>query len=411
MPDYYDDLETRDPAAREAALLAALPAQLAHAKQNAPAYAGILEGIDPADIASRAALARIPVTPKSDLATLQRAHMPFGGFTTVQTGRLARIFCSPGPIYDPEGTEPDFWRIARALFAAGFRVGDVAHNTFAYHLTPAGAMLDAAARSLGCAVIPAGGGNTEQQVQVIADLRPQGYIGTPSFLKVLLEKGVEVGADLSSIEKALVSAEAFPPSLRAAIQDLGVRAIQCYASADLGLIAYESEAIDGMIVDEGILVEIVRPGTGTPVAEGEVGEVVVTNFSHTYPLIRFGTGDLSAVMPGISGCGRTNVRITGWMGRADQRTKVRGMFVSPTQIAEVTTRHPEITRARLVVDSEASRDVMTLHCEVEAGGDDLSAAIAGSLRAVCNLRGEVVLASPGSLANDGKVIDDLRSYQ
>ncbi len=410
MAAYYDDLETRDPTAREAALLAELPGLIGHAQANAPAYERLLAGVSPGEVTSRAALAELPVLRKSDLAGLQKDAPPFGGLVTVKPGGLARIFSSPGPIHDPQGTGPDFWRMARALFAAGFRAGDVIHNTFSYHLTPAGSMLEAGAHALGCAVIPAGGGNTDQQVQVINDVRPDGYVGTPSFLRILLEKGAEVGADLTSLTKACVAAEALPPSLRQTIRDLGVAVLQCYASADLGLIAYESEAIEGMIVDEGLLLEIVRPGTGDPVPEGEVGEVVATSFNRTYPLIRFATGDLSAILPGISPCGRTNARIQGWMGRADQRTKVRAMFVAPEQVAEVIARHPEIAKARLVVASDDNRDVMTLHCETEGGGD-LQAAIAETLRTVCNLRGEVALVAPGTLANDGKVIDDVRGYE
>ncbi len=411
MAEHYDDLETRDPATREKALLAALPGQIGHAKANAAALGRLLDGVSPGDVTSRAALAQLPVLRKSDLAELQSNDMPFGGLIAVPLGGLARIFASPGPIYDPEATGSDFWRIARALFAAGIRAGDVVHNTFSYHLTPAGSMLETGAHALGCAVIPAGGGNTEQQLQVIADVRPNAYVGTPSFLRILLEKAAETGVDVSCVKKACVAAEALPPSLRETIRDLGVDIVQCYASADLGLIAYESEAIEGMIVDEGLMLEIVRPGTGDPVPEGEVGEVVATSFNPAYPLIRFATGDLSAVLPGISPCGRTNMRIKGWMGRADQRTKVRAMFVAPEQIAEVSSRHPEILKTRLVVASDDIRDVMTLHCETDSGGENLASAIAETLRAVCNLRGEVALVAPGTLANDGKVIDDVRSYE
>ena len=411
MAAFYDDLETRDPEAREAAHLAELPELIGHAQANAPALGRMLAGVSPSDVTSRAALAELPVLRKSGLAELQSGDMPFGGLITGPPGGLARIFSSPGPIYDPEATGSDFWRMARALFAAGFRAGDVVHNTFGYHLTPAGSMLETGAHALGCAVIPAGGGNTDQQVQVIADVRPDGYVGTPSFLRILLEKGAELGADLTCLKKACVSAEALPPSLRETIRDLGVAVVQCYASADLGLIAYESDAVEGMIVDEGLLLEIVRPGTGDPVPAGEVGEVVATSFNRAYPLIRFATGDLSAILPGISPCGRTNMRIKGWMGRADQRTKVRAMFVAPEQIAEVTSRHSEILKARLVVASDDNRDVMTLHCETDGGGENLASAIVETLRAVCNLRGEVALVAPGTLANDGKVIDDVRSYE
>jgi phenylacetate-CoA ligase len=408
--EYFDALEARDPEVRERAVFAALPAQVAHAKANASGFAAILGDVDPAAITTRAALARLPVTRKSDLAELQSRAPPFGGLVALPTGDLGRVFVSPGPLYDPEGRAPDYWRTARALFAAGFRRGDLVHNAFSYHLTPAGSMLESGAHALGCAVIPAGVGQTESQVAAVAALKPAGYTGTPSFLRILLEKAAELGRDASSLRKALVSAEALPPSLRKAIADLGVRALQCYATADLGLIAYESEAQDGMIVDEGVIVEIVRPGTGDPVPPGEVGEVVVTTFNRTYPLIRFATGDLSAVLPGPSPCGRTNLRIKGWMGRADQRTKVRGMFVAPSQVAEIVRRHPEIGRARLVVTSPDNRDTMTLRCEAAGGGEALAQAIAATLQTVTGLRGEVALVAPGTLANDGKVIDDARTY-
>ncbi len=300
--------------------------------------------------------------------------------------------------------------MGRALFAAGFRRGELLHNTFAYHLTPAGSMVETAAHAIGCAVFPGGVGQTELQVQAIADLRPDGYVGTPSFLRILLQKADEMKADTSSLRKAAVSGEAFPPSMREEFQRHGIEALQCYVTADLGLIAYESAAKQGMIIDEGVIVEIVRPGTGDPVPEGEVGEVVVTTFNPDYPLIRFATGDLSAVLPGPSPCGRTNMRIKGWMGRADQTTKVRGMFVTPSQIAEVAKRHPQIQRLRLVVDRDATNDTMVLHCEVEGRGEGLAEAIANSIREICKLRGEVVLEKPGMLANDGKVIDDVRKY-
>ena len=406
--DHYDELETRDPAERAAALFAALPAQIENAKARAPGFARILADVSPADVTSPAALARLPVTRKSELPGLQKKEPPFGGLTTVAPGALGRIFSSPGPIYDPEGKGPDYWRTARALYAAGFRKGDLVHNCFSYHLTPAGSMLEAGAHAIGCTVIPGGVGQTEQQARTIADLRPQAYTGTPSFLGIILEKARELGLDCSSLTKALVSGEALPPHLRAGIEDFGVDVVQCYTSADLGLIAYESAARDGMIVDEGVIAEIVRPGTGDPVSEGEVGEVVVTTFCREYPLIRFATGDLSAVLAGFSPCGRTNVRLKGWMGRADQATKVKGMFVHPSQVAEVLKRHPEIGKGRLVVDQEDGRDVMTLHCEVDGGDDALAAAIAATVQAVCKLKGRVTLAAPGSLANDGKVIEDAR---
>jgi phenylacetate-CoA ligase len=408
--DYYDDLETRSPEEREAALMAALPVQIAHAKAKAPGYAEILAEVDAATVTDRAALARLPVTRKADLMKRQSPAAPFGGLATLPIAAAARLFASPGPIYEFETARPRFWRLERALFAAGFRAGDIVHNCFAYHLTPGGWMMDGAARSLGCTVIPGGIGNTEQQVQAIAHFRPSGYTGTPDFLKVLLDKGVEIGADCSSITFALVSGGALFPALRQAYAERGVDVLQCYATADLGLIAYESEACEGMILDEEIVVEILRPGTGDPLPEGEVGEVVVTTLNPDYPLIRFATGDLSAVMPGSSPCGRTGPRIRGWMGRADQTTKVKGMFVQPAQVAAVLKRHGEIGRARLVVTREGERDVMTLQCEVAGSGSGLLAAIADSLQAVCKVKGAVELVAPGTLLNDGKLIDDQRSY-
>jgi phenylacetate-CoA ligase len=383
MPEqqqHYDALETRSPEAREAALLAALPAQLRHARERAPAFARVLEAVDPDAVSSREALAALPVTRKSELIERQRDTPPFGGFAAVGLAGIARVFASPGPIFEPEGRRPDYWRTARALFAAGFRRGELVHNTFAYHFTPAGSMLESGAHALGCAVFPAGTGQTELQVEAIERLRPHGYVGTPSFLDIILDRALEAGADVSSITKALVSGEALPPSLRQRLGGRGVAVLQCYATADVGLIAYESPAMDGMILDEGILVEIVRPGTGDPVAEGEVGEVLVTTLNADYPLIRFATGDLTAALPGASPCGRTNARIRGWMGRADQTTKVRGMFVHPSQVAAVVRRHPAIGRARLVVDSVDGRDAMTLSCEVAAPDEGLVDAIAASVR-------------------------------
>ncbi len=408
--DYYDVRETRDPVERECELIARLPTQIAYAKANAPAFAKLLEDIDPATVTSRDALARLPVTRKSELLEYQKAARPFGGFAVARWGAgVRRVFASPGPLYEPEGARPDYYRLARALFAAGFREGDLVHNAFSYHMTPAGSMMETAAHALGCTVFPAGVGQTEQQVAAIVDLRPTAYVGTPSFLRILLDKAGEVGA-ATSFSKAFVSGEAFPPSLRDAFAASGIDAFQAYATADIGLIAYETPARDGLVIDEDLIVEIVRPGTGDPVAEGEVGEVVVTTFNPDYPLIRFGTGDLSAVMRGRSGCGRTNARIRGWMGRADQTTKVKGMFVHPGQIAEVVRRHPEVKRARLVVDNPDLVDRMTLHCEVGEGARALDAAIGTSIRELTKLRGEVILCAPGSLANDGKVIDDVRKY-
>jgi phenylacetate-CoA ligase len=408
---YLDALETRDPEARERELLAALPQQIAQAKRHAPYFATLLREVEPAQVASRAALASLPVTRKHQLLALQREKPPFGGLAAAAPGALRRIFMSPGPIYDPEGRRRDYWRMARPLFAAGFRDGDVLLNCFSYHLTPAGAMIESGAEALGCAVIPGGTGQTEQQLRVIADLRPVGYVGTPSFLRIILEKGRELGTDLSSLKRALVSGEAFPPALQSSVASFGIAAFQAYGTADLGAVAYETEAREGLILDEGIVVEIVRPGTGDPVPEGEVGELVVTTLTPDYPLIRFGTGDLSAILPGRSPCGRTNQRIRGWMGRADQTTKVKGMFVHPEQVAEVVKRHREIARARLVVSRDGHNDVMTLKVEL-ADGDSaaLASRIAETLAAVTKLNGRVEPAATGSLPNDGKIIEDARRY-
>jgi phenylacetate-CoA ligase len=408
---HFDALETRDPAVREREHLARLPRQIAHAKAHAPAFAALFAGVDATVVTSRAALGRLPVTRKSELLELQQHARPFGGLAATRWGAARRVFASPGPIFEPEGAAPDYWRIARALYAAGFRPGDLVHNCFAYHFTPAGSMLETGAHALGCTVFPGGIGQTEQQVQAMADLAPDGYVGTPSFLKIILEKADELGVRLPSLTKALVSAEAFPPSLRDAFAARGIKGYQVYASADLGNIAYETPAREGLVVDEGVLVEIVRPGTGDPVAPGDVGEVVVTTlYNADYPLIRFGTGDLSATLPGVSPCGRTNMRIKGWMGRADQRTKVKGMFVDPSQVAAIVRRHPEVTRARLVVDNPDNADRMTLHVEVADTVSSRAEAIVESIRDVTKLRGDVAFHSPGTLANDGKVIDDQRTY-
>ena len=406
----YDTLETRAPEAREAELFAALRDHL-RAAMSAPAIARILEGTDPDAVTDRAALAALPVLRKPALMAMQSDSPPLGGLTPAPVGDYANVFASPGPIFEPAPRRADAFRMARALFAAGVRKGDLVHNAFSYHFTPAGAMLESGARALGCAVFPAGTGQTELQVQAIARLRPNAYVGTPSFLDILLDKAAELGEDMGSIARGLVSGEALPPSLRAAIGERGVSVMQCYATADVGLIAYESPALEGMILDEGAIVEIVRPGTGDPVPDGEVGEVVVTPFNPDYPLVRFATGDLSAVLPGMSPCGRTNTRIRGWMGRADQTTKVRGMFVHPSQVAEVVRRHVEIVRARLVVTSAGNQDVMTLHCESGTGDPGLARAVAATVRDVCKLRGEIEIVAPGSLANDGRVIEDARTYE
>lgn len=407
MTAHYDALETREPAAREAELFARLPGVLRSA-MSAPAYAERLKGIDPAAVTSRAALAGLPVLRKSELPALHRASRPFGGFVAAAPGSFARLFTSPGPIFEPEGRQADPWRGARALFAAGFRPEDIVLNTFGYHLTPGGFIFDASARALGCAVIPAGPGNTEQQFELIEAYRPIGYSGTPDFLKILLDAAVTAGRDVSSIKRALVSGAAFPPSLQAEIKARGIDAYQAFGTADLGLIAFETEAREGMIVNEDLIMEIVRPGTGDPVAPGDVGEIVVTSLDPHHPWIRLALGDLTAALPGSSKCGRTNMRIKGWMGRADQTTKVKGMFVRPEQVAEIGKRHPALGRLRLVVTRQGEADAMTLKAEADTPGDALCEEIAGTLRAVTKLGGAVELVSPGALPNDGKVIADER---
>ena len=415
MSDFYDSLEQRDPAVREAALLQALPAQIAHAQTAASAWATILQGVKASDINSRAALAALPVTRKYELLErqqAQRANDVFGGFSALRFGKtMPRVFASPGPIYEPEGVGKDYWRMARALYAAGFRAGELIHNCFSYHFTPAGSMMESGAHALGCSVFPGGTGQTEQQLQAMLELRPSGYSGTPSFLKILIEKAAESQTPLPFLSKALVSGEAFPPSLRDWLAERGMTAYQCYATADIGLIAYETSAREGLVLDEGVIVEIVRPGTGDPVAEGEVGELVVTTLNPDYPLIRFGTGDLTAVLPGQCPTGRTNQRIKGWMGRADQTTKVRGMFVHPGQVDQVVKRFPEVLKARLVVSGEMANDQLHLHVETSQATEALQAAVAQSVRDITKLRAEVVFTTPGSLANDGKVIEDARSYK
>ena len=415
MKEHYDELETRSPEAREGALMAALPAHIAHARAHAPGWARILKDVEPGEIKSRKSLAKLPVTRKSDLSTLQKEIPPLGGLNATPAEKLAKLFVSPGPIYDPEARGVDWWHTARGLFAGGFRAGDLVINTFAYHFTPAGSMMEAGALALGCTVIPSGTGQTEMQVAAIRDLRVRGYIGTPSFLKLIVEKADEAKSDLSTLKKAQVGAEYLPPALRNAMRERGITVTQMYGSADLGAIAYESANADGtlnegMILEEARILEIVRPGTGDPLPDGEVGEVVITSLNRDYPLIRFSTGDLSAVLSGASACGRTNVRIRGWMGRADQSTKVRAMFVTPGQVAEVLRRHPEVRRARLVVEGEAGNDRMTLRCEVNERISGLGDALVSTIRDVTKLRGEVELVAPGSLPNDGKVIEDKRKY-
>jgi phenylacetate-CoA ligase len=416
MSDTLDSLETREPDLRERELMARLPGLIARA-QAAPGWQRILSGVDAASIASRAALATLPVTRKSDLKALQQQLPPFGGLNATPVAQLGRVFMSPGPIFDPEGRGADWWRFARPMYATGVRTGGLLQNCFAYHFTPAAFMVEGGAARIGSAVIPAGSGQTEMQVQAMATLRPDTYIGTPSFLKLIIEKAREMGADISSVTQAMTGAEALPDSLRRWFAQNGVpHVLQTYASADIGSIAYETRSGDvvhpGMVLDEDVLLEIVRPGSGEPLPPGEVGEVLVTVFNADYPLIRFATGDLSAILTDAppSPCGRTNTRIRGWMGRADQTTKVRAMFVHPSQVHEIARRHPEILKARLVVSGKMAHDVMTLHCEVDDPQAAQAAGIVDTIRDLTKLRGEVAFAARGSLPNDGKVIDDVRDY-
>ena len=419
MNTFFDALETRTPDARENALLAALPRQIANAQKNTTAFAALLNGVDASNVTSREALAKLPVTRKSELVDLQKASLAdekkrdaFGGFSALLRGpHMPRLFSSPGPIYEPEGTAKDYWRAGRAMFAAGFRAGDLAHNAFSYHMTPGAFIMESGLHAVGCTVFPAGIGQTDQQLEAIAALRPDGYVGTPSFLRILVEKAQEAGGDISSMKKGLVGGEAFPPSLRDWFTARGMAIYQCYATADLGLVAYETEAREGLVIDEGVIVEIVRPGTGDLVSVGEVGELVVTTLNPAYPLVRFGTGDLSAVLPGHCPTGRTNSRIKGWMGRADQTVKIRGMFVHPGQVATITRRFPEVLKARLVVSGEMADDKMHFQAEAIHHTQGLNLKISEAIRDVTKLRGTVELVAPGSLPNDGKVIEDARSYK
>jgi len=406
---FFDALETRDPEAREAALMEALSAQVATAKARSAYFGALLKDVDARAVTSRAALAALPVTRKSDLLEIQPKSLPFGGLNGTAPGQLARIFMSPGPIYDPEGRRPDFWRFARALHAAGFRAGEIVHNCFSYHLTPAGSMVESGAHALGCAVVPGGVGQSDLQLRAIADIRPHGYGGTPSFLKILVDKAQAEGADISSLTKALVSGEAFLPAQRADLKRAGIRALQCYGTADLGLVAYESPAEEGLIADEQLIIEILRPGTGDPVESlGEVGEVVVTLLDCDYPLIRFATGDLSAVLPGLSPCGRTNTRLRGWLGRADQVTKIRGMFVHPVQVSAAVKKHPAVLKARLVVERTGDADDMVLEVEVQDPAALAQDTLLDDLRASTKLRARLALLAPGTLPDDAKTIEDRR---
>ena len=417
MTDFFDALETRSPAEREAAQMAMLPTQIAHAQASSAAMAEILQGVDATTVNSRTALACLPVTRKSELLERQKALRAaggdaFGGFAALVRGPgMSRIFASPGPIYEPEGHTADYWRTGRALYAAGFRSGELVHNSFSYHMTPGAFILESGAHAVGCTVFPAGTGQTEQQLEAMLDLKPNGYTGTPSFLRILLEKAQEAGADISGLNKASVGGEACPPSLTAWFKEQGVDVYQTYATADLGLVAYETSAREGLVLEESVIVEIVRPGTGDPVPEGEVGELVVTTLNPAYPLVRFGTGDLSAILPGSCPTGRTAPRIKGWMGRADQTTKIKGMFVHPSQVADIARRFPQVCKARLVVSGEMANDAMCLQVEAAEALQGLSEQIEAVMRDVTKLRGAVQVVSPGTLPNDGKVIEDARSYK
>jgi phenylacetate-CoA ligase len=409
MLEFYDDNESRPPEHRERELCSKLPNLITRA-MHAAGWAEQLAGVDPGSVTSRVVLAVLPVLRKSNLKERQLANPPFGGFVVTPPEKLKRLLMSPGPIFEPEGHGTDWWNAARALFAAGFRHGDVVHNAFAYHLTPGGFILESGAHALGCTVIPGGVGNTEQQVDAIAHLKPSGYTGTPDFLKILLDTADKTGKNVSSLKRGLVWGAALPPSLRAEFDARGLAVLQAYAIAELGVVAYETPARDGMVVNENIIVEIVRPGTGDPVSDGEVGEVVVTSFNADYSMIRLATGDLSAALAGHSPCGRTNMRIKGWMGRADQTTKIKGVIVHPGQVLEVSKRHPELGRVRLRVTRETEQDVMTLAAECAVPASGLEGAVAASLQAVTKLKGRVQLIAPGTLPNDGKIIADERSY-
>ena len=412
---HFDDSEAIDPEIREVTLFFDLAAQIDHAIKYSEYYSAILGNINSKEIVDRESFARLPVLKKADLVDIQRKRPPFGGLLTNKISEYPNLYSSPGPIYEPQGKGDDYWRVARALFAAGFRSGDILHNSFSYHLTPAGQMLSSGAQFLGCSVIPAGPDNTEQQVQVIKDLRPTGYTGTPDYLKILLDKADEMDSDASSITKALVSGSALPSSLRKEISERGIKVSQCYATAEAGLIAYETHSegslCEGMIIAEGIFVEIVRPGTGAPVPDGEVGELLVSTFNRDYPLIRLSTGDLSAILPGKSPCGRTNKRIKGWLGRADQKIKIKGMFVSPEQIDIICKRHPEIIRGRLLVNRKNQKDEMVFRCETESRDNSIAKSIIATIASVTKLKSKVELLNPDVLPNDGKVIDDQRPIE
>lgn len=414
MNAFLDVLETRPPAQREAEQMAALARQVAHAQRHTSAFAEILRGVDADLIRSRQALAELPITRKAELMARQRQRRPgdpFGGFSALVRGPgMPRLFASPGPLYEPEGAARDYWRTSRALRAAGLRAGELVHNAFSYHMTPGAFLFEAGALALGCTVFPAGTGQTEQQLQAIAELRPEAYIGTPSFLRILLEQAAGHSIDVSSLRKAALSGEACPPSLAAWFAARGIEVFQAYATADLGLVAYETAAREGLLLDEEVIVEIVAPGSGEPLPEGEIGELVVTTLNSAYPLIRFATGDLSALLPGRCPTGRTAPRIRGWLGRADQSTKVRGVFIHPSQVAEIVRHFPEVLKARLVVSGDMANDQLRLRAEVATGHEGLQARLEAKLREVTKLRGEAEFLAPGTLQDDGKTIEDCRSY-
>ena len=399
MTTFYDELETRSADQREADQLAALNGQLARIAGH-----GGTSVSDADKLLDLTGLAALPVLRKSDLANWQSEKPPFGG---MPVSNVSHIFQSPGPIYEPGGITHDWWRMGRFLHAAGFGKDDIVQNCFGYHLTPAGMIFESGARAVGATVLPAGTGQTELQVTAARDIGTTAYAGTPDYLKVILDKADQMGITLG-FTKAAVGGGALFPSLRQEYADRGIACLQSYATADVGNIAYESAAMEGMILDEQIIVEIVIPGTGTPVFPGEIGEVLVTSLNPDYPLIRFATGDMSAVMAGQSPCGRTNTRIKGWMGRADQTTKIKGMFVRPEQVAAFVSRHEEVDRARVIASREGEQDILTVQVECDGGDAD---AYATSVVDTMKMKGKVVVCDLGTLPRDGLVIEDLRTYE
>lgn len=407
MVEYFDKLETRSPDERNQALMLALPQAVASALKQS-GWRQHLGAIDPSRINTMEALAQLPVLRKSDLPAMQKASPPFAGFVDPSLRGFDRLFTSPGPIFEPEAHGHDVWLAARAMFAAGFRSGDIVLNTFSYHMVPGGFIMDSGARALGCKVIPAGPGQTDQQLEMIDHFKPVAYAGTPDFIKILIDKAHELGRNALSIKKALVSGAAFPTTLQDYLQSRGVNAFQAFATADIGVIAYETKAREGLVVNENVIVEIVRPGTGIPVAMGEVGEIVVTVPNAHHPILRLALGDLSAYMDTPSPCGRTNGRIRGWMGRADQTAKIRGLFVRPEQVASIAARHPEILRLRLVIGRENEQDSLTVEAETHDQGTALADTLKHSVKMFTQLSAQIVFKTPNSLPNDGKVIVDER---